>query len=203
MINVPLRVFKWTILLLIACTGPVLLAQRGALTAPRNISQLTARSALILRGRVVEAHVERHPTLRGLRTVVVTLRGEEVIKGSAGATYTFRQVIWDVRDIDDKAGYRKGQEWLLFLNAPNEHGLTSPVGLEQGRFKVVERADRKIEVVNGRGNVGLFEGVTQVPEYKASTLSSRARSMVTTHRHGAVMLDSLREVVRSLAGGQQ
>ncbi len=203
MINLPLRAFKWTMLLLFACTGPVLMAQRGALTAPRNISQLTARSALILRGRVVEAHVERHATVRGLRTVVVTLRSEEVMKGRAGATYTFREVIWDVRDIDDKAGYRKGQQWLLFLNAPNENGLTSPVGLEQGRFKVIERADRKVEVVNGRGNVGLFEGVTQAPEYKASTLSSRAQSMVSTHRQGAVMLDSLREVVRSLAGGQQ
>lgn len=202
MIHIRWRISKWIALsvLFAACTAT---AQRGALTAPRNLSHLSRQSGLILRGRVTAAHVELHPTLRSLRTVVVTLRTDEVLKGRAGTTYTFRQVIWDVRDVQDNAGYRKGQHWLLFLNTPNHHGLTSPVGLEQGRFKVTARRDGNLEVINGRGNIGLFEGLTETPAFPSKALSSRAQSLVSTHTRGSVMLDSLREVIHSLAGGQQ
>ena len=39
-------------------------AQRGAMTVPRNLDQLTDRASDIVRGTVVEARVEKHPELR-------------------------------------------------------------------------------------------------------------------------------------------
>ena len=124
-------------LLIVACiaTAPAF-AQRGALTVPRNLDQLTDRAADIVRGTVLSAHVEKHPELTNLDTVVVTLRVSETLKGQAIGTYTFRQYIWDVRDRYDNAGYRKGQELLLLMNEPSRYGLTSPVGIEQGRFRI-------------------------------------------------------------------
>ena len=99
------------LLLVVACiaTAPAF-AQRGALTVPRNLDQLTDRAADIVRGTVLSAHVEKHPELTNLDTVVVTLRVSETLKGQAIGTYTFRQYIWDVRDRYDNAGYRKGQD---------------------------------------------------------------------------------------------
>ena len=67
-------------------------AQQSALTVPRNLQQLTDRSAVIVRGNVVSAHVEKHPELQSLDTVVVTLHVRETLKGTTGATFTFRQV---------------------------------------------------------------------------------------------------------------
>ena len=49
-------------------------AQSGALTVPRNLAQLTERSADIVRGTVISARVEKHPELTGLDTVVVKMR---------------------------------------------------------------------------------------------------------------------------------
>src|SRR5688572_16742314 len=121
--------FRRILLFVAACvaTAPAF-AQRGAMTVPRNLDQLTDRAADILRGTVVKAHVEKHPQLTNLDTVVVTLRVRETLKGQASGTYSFRQYIWDVRDRYDNAGYRKGQDLLLLMIAPSRYGLSSPAG---------------------------------------------------------------------------
>ena len=109
--------FRRFLLLVVACASATpAFAQRGAMTVPRNLDQLTDRAADIVRGTVVSAHVEKHPQLTNLDTVVVTLRVRETLKGQANGTYTFRQYIWDVRDRYDNAGYRKGQDLLLLMN---------------------------------------------------------------------------------------
>lgn len=118
-------------------------AQRGALTVSRDLAELVAQSERIIRGQVLLARVERHPQLRNLQTVVVILRVEETLKGEAQGTLTFRQFIWDIRDRWDAARYLKGQRYLLLLNRPTKYGLTTPVGLEQGRFRITG---------NGRGS---------------------------------------------------
>jgi len=88
-------------------------AQRGAITLPQNLNELVDEAAVIVRGQVLSARVEPHPDLKGLFTVVATLRVDETLKGNPGPIFTFRQFIWDVRDRYDAAGYRKGQHLLL------------------------------------------------------------------------------------------
>ena len=56
-------------------------AQRGAMTVPRNLDQLTDRASDIVRGTVVSARVEKHPELSNLDTVVVTLRVHDTPEG--------------------------------------------------------------------------------------------------------------------------
>src|SRR5919108_234187 len=73
-------------------------AQRGALTAPQNLAQLTDAAHVIVRGYIWSANFEPHPELPKLRTVVVKVKVFETLKGSAPPLYTFRQFIWDIRD---------------------------------------------------------------------------------------------------------
>ncbi len=185
-------------LLIVACiaTAPAF-AQRGALTVPRNLDQLTDRAADIVRGTVLSAHVEKHPELTNLDTVVVTLRVSETLKGQAIGTYTFRQYIWDVRDRYDNAGYRKGQELLLLMNEPSRYGLTSPVGIEQGRFRI-HRDNSRTSALNGTGNHRLFAGLN-TPAGKPAALTERQASLVAKHRSGPVSLEELTAMIRAYA----
>ena len=130
----PRRSLQSSVRLLLALAACLVLAtpgaaQRGALVRPATLQQLVSQSAVILRGHVVSAQVEPHPDLQKLMTVVVTMKVQETLKGQVGRTFSFRQFIWDFRDIHEAAGYRKGQELLLLMNPPTRYGLSSPVGL--------------------------------------------------------------------------
>jgi hypothetical protein len=186
--------------LLIAClaTAPAL-AQRGAMTVPRNLDQLVDRSAVIIRGSVVSAQVEKHPQFRNLDTVLVTLRVRETLKGDATGQYAFRQYIWDARDRLDAAGYRKGQEMLLLLLAPNRHGLSSPAGLDQGRFRIThDRSGREL-AMNGRANLRLFEGLQEESAKEGIALSAPQKSLLAKHRSGPIEARELYALIRTLA----
>jgi len=177
---------------------PTALAQRGALTAHANITQLTRQSAAIVRGFVVSARVEPHPQLGNLTTVLVTIRVESVLKGDASmSSITFRQFIWDIRDKSDGAGYQKGQHLLILLNRTSPYGLTSPAGLEQGRFRIVQDKSGKFTASNGYGNVGLFTDVN----LGSLKLSPASLTLIAHHRQGPVGLTQLEEIIRQAAGG--
>ncbi|MGH8244477.1 MAG: hypothetical protein ACRETY_14150 [Steroidobacteraceae bacterium] len=169
------------------------------MTVPRNLDQLTDRASDIVRGTVVEARVEKHPELSNLDTVVVTLRLRETLKGPAQGTYSFRQYIWDIRDRYDAAGYRKGQEYVLLMNAPSRYGLTSPAGMEQGRFRIQrDRSGREI-AINGAGNLRLFDGLDGNAKQGAA-LTAKQASLVAKHRGGPIQLAELTAMIRAFAG---
>ena len=176
------------------------IAQRGALTIPRNLEQLTDRASDVVRGTVVSAHVEKHPELTNLDTVVVTLHLTDTLKGSAQGSFTFRQFIWDVRDRQDAAGYRKGQDLLLLMIAPSRYGLSSPAGLEQGRFRIERDRKGREMAINGTGNFKLFEGLDATKS--TVTLSARQASLVAKHRKGPVEAAELTAMIRAFAGNE-
>ncbi len=178
------------------------LAQRGAQTAPADLDQLVQSAGTILRGHVVSAVIEPHPKYSNLKTVVVTISVQRVLKGEAADTYTFRQFVWDARDAADMAGYRKAGELLLFLNPVSAYGLTSPVGLDQGRFRVVRDAKGKAFAVNGRENFGLFNQVMSKASDRGVTFSQKVQFMLAGPS-GQVSLESLEDAITSLAGGNK
>lgn len=183
----------------LACSS-VVFAQRGALTLPRSVGELTQRADTIFTGHVISATVEPHPSYRGLMTVVVTLHVDSPLKGHLGRTYTFRQYIWDVRDRYDAAGYRKGQELLLLMNAVNENGLTSPVGLNQGRFRILRDSKGNAVAVNGAGNTALFRATSEDAQKRGLALSDQAMRTISRARSGPVSLPVLQEIIKSYAG---
>jgi hypothetical protein len=159
-------------------------AQRGALTASRNLDDLAAEAGVIVRGRIVSTRVEPHPQFSALWTVVVTMQVDEAIKGQIGNSYSFRQFIWDPRDRQDAAGYQKGQRLLLLLTAPNSNGLSSPVGLEQGLFHLSTDTVGSVYATNGRNNVGLLSGVASRAAAKGIRLAPRSEALVSAPRQG-------------------
>jgi len=173
-------------------------AQRGGMTVPRNLEQLTDRASDIVRGTVLSARVEKHPDLGNLDTLVVTLRVTDAIKGTASGTFTFRQYIWDIRDREDAAGYLKGREYVLLLNASSRYGLTSPAGMEQGRFRILHDAEGRQVAVNGRGNQSLLRGVGGGLAQKGTSLSPASSLLVEKHQGGPIAADDLVRLLREL-----
>jgi len=177
-----------------------LLAQHGASTTQVSLDQLVEQAHTIVRGHVVSAVPQPHPQFSNLQTVVVTIKVERVLKGSAGPNFVFRQFVWDVRDLPTLAGYNKSDELLLLLNPVSEYGLTSPVGLEQGRFRILRDSKGNATALNGRGNIGLFDQVSSRLAERGVVPSRQAAALLTQPR-GPVPLQALEDLVQTLAGG--
>jgi hypothetical protein len=173
--------------------------QRGAITAPVSLDQMSRRADRIVHGSVISARVEPHPQLTNLSTIVITMQVQDTLKGKAATTLTFRQFIWDLRDKQDAARFLKGQELLLFLNPVSEYGLTSPVGLEQGRFRITRDRAGKAYAANGRDNAGLFSGIQQRTRAQHMKLSVKAATVVQQTNPGPIPLDDMKQTIRELA----
>lgn len=183
------------LLILLSFAAPAW-AQQGALTIPRNLQQLTDRAAHIVRGNVMSAHVEMHPELKGLHTVVVTLRVKETLKGPARRDFTFRQYVWDLRGRMGEALYRKGDDLLLLMIEPSAYGLSSPAGMGQGMFRIARDAAGRELAVNGQANVRLFDGLALAQSSKGASLSVPSRSLIETHRQGPIEAVRLSAMIR-------
>jgi hypothetical protein len=175
-------------------------AQRGALTTPQNIAELSQRTATIVHGFVISARIEPHPQFKNLTTVVVTMRVVQIFKGAPASTFTFRQFVWDIRDKYDAAGYKKGEQLLLLLNANSPYGLTSPAGMDQGRFEISRGPTGVVVAANGHANVGLFANMPMQLKQAGTILSQATTALVVRHRSGPVPLSQLEEIIRQFAG---
>jgi hypothetical protein len=175
-------------------------AQRDALTLPRNLAELVSEAHVVVEGQVLSVTLETHPQLKQLTTVVVTLRVDEALKGPAGESYTFRQAVLDPRDLRDKMGYRPGQNVLLLLIRPNQYGLSSPAGFEQGRFRVAAGADGKLHAANRFGNAGLFRDLPVQMQARGLRVPAEAQDVVARAAAGPVPLAALKSLIRTLAG---
>jgi hypothetical protein len=177
-------------------------AQEPAVSHRRDIAGLVDEAATIVHGTIISTTIEPDPNLPNLNTVLVRMNVHEALKGSPGKTFTFRQYVWDVRAMTNAAGYRKGQEMLLFLRPPSRYGLTSPAGLQQGQFMVSRDLAGRAMAVNGLGNVGLLQNVSLRARARGVVLPGVAAKM-STQRTGAVDLDGLKQIVRAFAGANR
>jgi hypothetical protein len=123
---------------------------------------------------------------------------DDVLKGDVPREFTFRQFIWDVRSIHDGGGYRKRQELMLFLRPPSRYGLTSPAGLQQGRFVIQRDSAGDVTVVNADNNIGLFTGLPKAAQRRGATLPAAALALANKAA-GPVPLNDLKQAVRSLS----
>jgi hypothetical protein len=172
-------------------------AQGSASVAPANLNHLVDNAQIIVRGNVVSAVLEPHPQFANLQTVVVTFAVAKTFKGQVPPTLTFRQFVWDIKDATGSGGYHKSEELLLFLNPTSVYGLTSPVGMEQGRFRVLRDDRGNRFAVNGRGNIGLFADVATKSAARGVTFSPQARAMLSKSA-GQVSLGTLEETIQVL-----
>lgn len=161
-----------------------------------NLVEIAQEAAVIVRGVVVESVAEPHPELTNLSTLRVTLQVLERLAGHVPDLHTFRQM-----EMGDEAGYRVGEEVVLFLRAPSRYGLTSPVGFAQGRFRVHGTSSRRV-VLNGVGGRGLLHRVHEDINAGERELSDATRAALEPDAPAGggselLRLDSLREIVQA------
>jgi hypothetical protein len=189
--------------LALACCVVQAAAQEGALTIQLDLARMVDESENVVLGRVTSVVAEKHPEFENLDTVVVTLQVLDPLKGSPGAQLTFRQYVFDVHDRDTKLGYRLGEEIVVMLRRPSQFGLTSPVGLEQGRFRV-ERDGANIRMLrNGQDNAGLFTGIEQSSPQLTLRLSQNLQQLVIQHRTGPITYDQFKSFVQNQVAARQ
>ena len=106
----------------------------AATRAPLELPQVTRQAGIIFSGHVVSIQPVRVAGSDQVASVAVTFQVEQGIRGArAGQRFTFHEWVglWSGSE-----RYRVGERLMLFLYAPSELGLTSPVGGAAGRFSV-------------------------------------------------------------------
>jgi hypothetical protein len=162
-----------------------------------SLAYLAQRADVIVQGRVSSVRHEPLPGYSNIPTVAVTLDVEKMIRGPEGGTYTFREILLGARPKEGKQSYRVGQRLLLFLPSPSRYGLSSPIGIQQGRFHISRDGRGKTTIINEFGNAGLFKNVEQALNRAGQKLTAAQLRTVAAER-GPVPLDEFLSLVGRL-----
>jgi len=123
---------------------------RATTVVPQNLEQLESQAQLVFVGVCTSRTAEIDP--QGIPVRTFTFEVAETVKGNlkTGSRIVVRHFGNDVPSPNGLATripgiptYAVGQEVLLFLNPPSSIGLTAPVGLSQGLFRVERGAGGK------------------------------------------------------------
>lgn len=180
------------LLVLALCSGLL----RAMTLRPVNLEEMTHKAGRIVVGRCVTVEEATHPTL-GIPILRVTLKVERSLKGRDGKTLTFQMAAPQGASsgVAGAPGFQRGEKVVVFLYPESRSGLTSPVGLGQGKFLRLSGKDGKEIVVNGFGNRSLLHGLS--PE-AARKLGSRAKGDHADHPD-RLAADDLVRMVQELA----
>ena len=162
------------VLLVLACSATAASLQATTLLH-MNLSELAGRADKIFRGTVVEiGSGTAHVGGVDIPTVRYTLQVDESFAGEytevKGQRFVEIQMIGKVPPAQVGDAVRlsvlpemppldKGDSYLLFTTLPSQAGLSAPVGLGQGWFRLYGDPGEE-EAVNGFNNVGLFSGMS-------------------------------------------
>ncbi len=125
---------------------------------PVDLEQMTHRAARIFEGRCTGSRVEFDTSLKR-EVVVSTFRVHRWVKGADGSVVTVRMLAGAPGSAGSEAAglpsFRPGDEAVLFLYGESTLGLTSPVGLGQGRFRIFRDKQGRRLALNDFGNRNL------------------------------------------------
>jgi hypothetical protein len=186
------KVFLLPIVVVVAVSSGLLAAE--LMVKQVNLTYLTRRSDVIVQGKVTEVLHESLPGYPNIPTVKVTLNIEKMLRGPEGKTYAFREILLGSRPKAAKGGYSVGQHLLLFLPSPSQFGLSSPIGMEQGRFYIVPNTAGRLTAVNESNNAGLFSNIAKDAGKEGQKLTASQLQTAST-RGGPVQLDELMSLV--------
>lgn len=171
--------------------------QAQFLVQPVNLAYLSQRADVILKGRVVKVIQEPMPGYPNIPTAAITISVDQSLRGTTAKTYTFREVLFGLKPRVPKGAYQVGQQLMLFLPLPSQYGLSSPVGIGQGRFHISGEAGGKANVMNEYGNMGLFRDVEKTARNAGKKLTANQLKLTATER-GPVDLNEFVSLVKSL-----
>lgn len=193
------RVFNRSRLLLpaiaiAACSFAIAEASR---VRPMNLEEMAVRAGRIFRGTCTAVETARDPD-SALDVARVTFRVERLVKGEAAESLTIRMLADPDGAGAASAGsraapFRPGERVVLFLYGESRSGLTSPVGLGQGKFTIVEDKDGREVALNGFDGEVLFRGLSPAASAKLGGWAARRRG-----REG-ISPDALLDMAEALA----
>jgi len=166
---------------------------------PVDLGQMIDQAAVVFQGTVTEVRCGRDPQT-GMLVTMTTFRVDDVLKGDVPSSYTIKQIGGEDASTGLKfraigvPTYKAGETYVLFMNGVSAHGLTSHVGLSQGRFEVAS-GDAGLEVGNGHDFRELTENT---PDLQLPAQARGANGVV--HRIG---LDDFKAMIRKHAGTKQ
>jgi len=154
------RIVRWALLILTVAIPPAIASQMRRL----NLEEMSHRAGRILSGTCTGVRLEHDPSLN-LDVTVVSFAVKRSVKGPHQRTVTFRipgsnRAEAGGTDFIGMPVFTPGEDLVLFLYAESAAGLTSPVGLGQGRFRIeTDKAGRRL-ALNGETNEALLHGLT-------------------------------------------
>ena len=129
-----------------------------------TLEQMVERAEVVFVGRCLTSTSQEDPQFR--RTVTVTeFEVVEPLKGRLGETHVVKQYgsigEGTSHRIAGMPTYTPGEDVILFLYGESQYGLTSPVGISQGKFTIVgdEESSSPPTIVNSINNNGLLAGL--------------------------------------------
>jgi hypothetical protein len=124
-----------------------------------SVDELTARAAHIVRAHCVAVTPVASP--ENLPVVEIALAVAETLKGEARERLVIRQLAGRWSHLVPTC--RIGDEVVLFLHAPSPVGLTSPVGLSQGFFRVERSPGRPARLLGDARIIGALSPAATAP----------------------------------------
>jgi len=178
------------------CLLAAAMPARATSVLPVDLDHIVSRANVAFQGTVTDVHSDHDPAT-GWIVTYVTFRVDDALKGPAGSTYTLKQIGGRLPDgetyrVDGVPSYAVGHSYVVFLHSPSPLGLSSPVGLSQGKFDVAQGPSGP-EVSNGRD---FREMTANIP---VETLPPNVRAKIELKagtKVRSVGLDDFKQLVR-------
>jgi hypothetical protein len=189
-------VFRAWSLALLACALLSFSPAHASRVRPVNLEEMAQRADRIFMGRCVGVRTAVDRDLGQVVTYATFMTGRTV-KGRAHGAVIIKLLgdqIDDggpVRGVDGVPRFHEGEEVVLFLYGDSRRGLTSPVGLGQGKFVVFNDKKGKRQALNALGNETLLRGLSPGALEKLGDLATRPA-------HGGVDPDALLDMVQRI-----
>lgn len=169
---------------------------RATSVLPLGLDRIVHDARVIFQGTVTGVRSERDPET-GWIVSYVTFRVDDALKGAVGSTYVVKQIGGRLPDgesyhVDGVPSYVPGRSYVMFLTGPSTVGLSSPIGLSQGKFRI-ESSANGAEVSNGRD---FREMTARIPR---GSLPPAVRARIEQKAGGRVptlALDDFKQLVR-------
>lgn len=181
----------------------------GTTIAKLNLEKLVRNAGTIFVGKCLSISEETvtGPSGHQMPCTKYTFAISKALKGGSGNTITIRQFGYRGYNparkhqlvIPGMPSYEAGKEYILMMTKESRFGLSAPVGLAQGSFKVRYNTTTGVkEIVNGFDNAGLFG------DMEASALRTTARLeppevRLLSQKQGAVPYKSFVSLLEKIA----
>jgi len=172
-----------------------------------NLLQLYSLSDRVFLGTCKAVTKTRDNKGRHIYRVTIKVSKNGILKGKKGESVTFNQIrspsVSDSGSIginhltSNLPSYEVGKEMIIFLSGVSSIGLSSPIGLDQGKFMVKTNSNNQKVVLNNMGNRGLFIGLRNSASLKAASLSTGEQKLMNKNG-GEIALDSFVSLVKKL-----